>query len=200
MHDLLQLLVAADERAVEASVGLRWAPLTPLLVLASAWWVKGTLFVLAGLACDLLRRRAVPVTALASLAALGVSSLVSDLVKQAVDRARPPLTDAAVQAVGPLPSSPSFPSGHATTAFAAAVALAVLVPRLRVPALALAAVVAVSRVYLGVHFWLDVLAGAALGSAIGALIAFVALRLARVHWRRPHGHRERAPEARPAAV
>ncbi len=171
VREVLELLVAVDERAVEASVGLRWAPLTPLLVLASAWWVKGLLFVLAGLAHDLVRRRRLPGTALASGAALGVASFVTDLVKQAVDRARPPLSDAAVQAVGPLPSSPSFPSGHAATAFAAAVALAVLVPRLRVPALALATVVAVSRVYLGVHFWLDVLAGAALGALIGLAVA-----------------------------
>jgi undecaprenyl-diphosphatase len=191
VQDLLELLVAVDERAVEASVGLRWAPLTPLLVLASAWWVKGLLFVLAGLAHDLLRRRVLPRTALASLASLGVASFVTDLVKQAVDRARPPLADVAVQAVGPLPSSPSFPSGHAATAFAAAVALAVLVPRLRMPALALAAVVAVSRVYLGVHFWLDVLAGAALGTLVGLLVAVAVRRItARGPLRAPAGAAE----------
>ncbi len=178
VHDLLELLVAVDERAVEASTGLRWPPLTALFVLASAWWVKGLLFVVAGLAHDLLRGRLVPRTAIAAAAALGLASLVSDLVKQAVDRARPPLSDAAVQPLGPLPSSPSFPSGHATTAFAAAIALAVLVPRLRVPALVLATVVAVSRVYLGVHFWLDVLAGAALGALAGVLVAAAVRRLA----------------------
>jgi undecaprenyl-diphosphatase len=70
-----------------------------------------------------------------------------------------------------LPSSASFPSGHAATSFAAAAALSVLVPRLRVPALVLAALVAISRVYLGVHFWVDVLAGAFLGAAIGAGLA-----------------------------
>ncbi len=61
------------------------------------------------------------------------------------------------------------------SAFAVAAAIALLAPRLRWPVLAVAALIGFSRVYLGVHFWLDVLAGAALGMAIGALIA-VAVR------------------------
>ncbi len=179
MHSLLELLTVADGRATEAATDLRLAPLTPLFVLASAWWVKGLLFVLAGLVHDVARRRLLPRTALAAAAALGLASLVTALVKDAVGRARPPSTDLGVQAIGALPSSPSFPSGHASTAFAAAVALAVLVPRLRVPALALAALVAVSRVYLGVHFWLDVLAGAALGALVGLAVATAVRALAR---------------------
>jgi len=176
-HDLLELLVATDRDAARASADLRWAPLTPLLVLASAWWVKGLLFALAGLAWDL-RRRALPRTALAALAAMSLASLLTSAVKDAVGRVRPPLEDATIQAIGALPTTPSFPSGHASTAFAAAVALGLLAPRLRVPALALATLVAVSRVYLGVHFWLDVLAGAALGALVGLLVAAAARRLA----------------------
>jgi len=176
-RDLLELLVAADQQAARASAELRWAPLTPLLALASAWWVKGVLFALAGLAWDL-RRRALPRTALAALAAMGLASLLTSAAKDAVGRVRPPLEDATIRAIGALPATPSFPSGHASTAFAAAVALAALAPRLRAPALALAALVAVSRVYLGVHFWLDVLAGAALGALVGLLVAGAARRLA----------------------
>ena len=63
------------------------------------------------------------------------------------------------------------------SAFATATAVAVLAPRLRAPVLALATVIAFSRVYLGVHFWLDVLVGAALGAAIGIAVA-TALRRA----------------------
>jgi membrane-associated phospholipid phosphatase len=72
-----------------------------------------------------------------------------------------------IAVVGAVPGSASFPSGHAATAFAAAVAVGVLYPRIRTPLLALAATVALSRVYLGVHFATDVLAGSVLGAAIG---------------------------------
>jgi membrane-associated phospholipid phosphatase len=58
------------------------------------------------------------------------------------------------------------------TAFAVAAAVALLAPRLRWPVLGLAAVIAFSRVYLGVHFWLDVLVGAVLGLAIGLSLAW----------------------------
>jgi membrane-associated phospholipid phosphatase len=72
-----------------------------------------------------------------------------------------------------------FPSGHSATAFAAATAIAILSPRMRPFALGLAAAVALSRVYLRVHFPLDVVAGAVLGAGLGALAALTALRLAR---------------------
>ena len=65
------------------------------------------------------------------------------------------------------------------SAFAVATAIAVLSPRLRLPMVAVAALIAFSRVYLGVHFWLDVLVGAALGSAIGTGMALATRRLAR---------------------
>ena len=57
--------------------------------------------------------------------------------------------------------------------------MAILCPRMRRWALGIAAAVALSRVYLRVHFPLDVLAGAALGAGLGALCAFAVLRLVR---------------------
>ncbi len=67
----------------------------------------------------------------------------------------------------------SFPSGHAATSFAGAVVLVLLVRR-AVPLLfVLAAAVAFSRVYVGVHYPLDVLAGAVLGTTVA--LAFAAI-------------------------
>jgi undecaprenyl-diphosphatase len=67
----------------------------------------------------------------------------------------------------------SFPSGHAATSFAGATLLALLVPRLTVPFLVLAAAIAWSRVYVGVHYPFDVAAGAVLG--VGLALAVTAL-------------------------
>ena len=70
----------------------------------------------------------------------------------------------------------SFPSGHAATSFAGATLLALAAPALAVPLFALAAAVAWSRVYVGVHYPLDVVAGALLGAGF-ALAATALLRL-----------------------
>jgi undecaprenyl-diphosphatase len=111
-----------------------------------------------------------PLVALAATASVFVASGLNAVIKGLADRGRPPEAIGFDALVG-VPGSPSFPSGHAMSAFATAAAVAVLAPRLRVPVLALAAVIAFSRVYLGVHFWIDILVGAALGAAIGMLVS-----------------------------
>ena len=171
MSNALQLLVNLDQDAVRVTSELRWGPATAVLELASAWWVKGPLLVGAGWCADLRCRRLFPLVALAATLSFVLASALNAVVKGLVDRSRPP--DAMnLEALVGLPGSPSFPSGHAMTAFAVAGAVALLAPRLRWPALGLAAVIGFSRVYLGVHFWLDVLAGAALGLAIGLSVAW----------------------------
>jgi undecaprenyl-diphosphatase len=173
----LQLLVDLDHDAMRATAELRWNPATAVLVLVSAWWVKGPLLVAAGWCADLRNRRVFPLVALAATVSFMLASWLNAGIKAAVDRSRPP-SEMGLHAVGAVPGSPSFPSGHAMSAFAVATAIAVLAPRLRWPVLALAALIGFSRVYLGVHFWIDVLAGAALGIAIGGLIAIAFRRLA----------------------
>ena len=62
----------------------------------------------------------------------------------------------------------SFPSGHTSSAFAAAFALWLQNRRLGVPALVLAGFIGFTRMYLYVHFPTDILGGVALGLALGA--------------------------------
>ena len=172
------LLLELDRAFVEAASAFEHPWLTAVFVVLSAWWVKGPLLVGMGLCSDLWRRR-LPLAFLAAATATGAASLVVHLLKQAFDRERPSVADPELGSLVAIPGNPSFPSGHSTTAFAAATAVAILSPRLRPLALGLAAAVALSRVYLRVHFPLDVLAGAVLGAAVGALFAWLALRLAR---------------------
>jgi membrane-associated phospholipid phosphatase len=88
-------------------------------------------------------------------------------VKRAVRRSRP-LSETHLIAA---PGSSSFPSTHAATAAAGAVAIGAQAPAL-VPAVATAAVLmAASRVYLGVHHGSDIAAGLVLGAATGGAYA-----------------------------
>ena len=177
-YGVLHDLTALDLHLTHATAEMRWGPATSFFLLASAWWVKGPVLVGLGVLSDGFRRRLIPLVLLASAASFVLASALNVALKAAFDRHRPPMADPDVSYVGNLPSSPSFPSGHAMTAFAAATAIAVLCPRMRWPALAIALTVAVSRPYLGMHFWADVVVGALLGAAIGAVVALAVRRAA----------------------
>jgi undecaprenyl-diphosphatase len=65
------------------------------------------------------------------------------------------------------PDQFSFPSGHSITAFTIAVCVGLFYPQLQDALLLVAVSIAASRVVLGMHFLSDVLAGSAIGAALG---------------------------------
>jgi undecaprenyl-diphosphatase len=73
----------------------------------------------------------------------------------------------------------SMPSGHAATSFAGAVALMRFLPEARAVLLLLAAAVAFSRVYVGVHYPGDVLVGALIGVVTATALPTLATALLR---------------------
>jgi membrane-associated phospholipid phosphatase len=94
--------------------------------------------------------------------------LLNTAVKYTVRRARPVLEEE-LPALTPVLSGRSYPSAHASTSFAGARALAAAgLPR--APLHAVAAAMALSRPYLGVHYPSDVVAGAVLGDALARLM------------------------------
>jgi undecaprenyl-diphosphatase len=99
--------------------------------------------------------------------ALIITSLLVVIVKRAVRRNRPALD---IQASVP-PDRFSFPSGHTAAAFALAIAMSGVSPLLVPPMLVVAIMVGYARMYLGVHYPLDVAAGAALGLLCGSVAA-----------------------------
>lgn len=170
-----------DEAVLRAVIDLRWGALTAVMTVASAWWVKGVAIAALGGIADLRRRpRAIPWTPLLATSALVVASLASGVLKDALDRARPAVAEPGISALVPIPADASLPSGHAATAAAAAGVVALLHPRLRLPLAALVALIGLSRVYLGVHYPSDVLAGLALGLAIAWAIVALARRAAQL--------------------
>jgi undecaprenyl-diphosphatase len=175
---VLDWLATVDRDVLHAARSIAVEPVVSIAIVLSAWWVKGPLMVALGLYGDVRAgARPLPVAALATAVAAGLGSGAASLLKEVFDRARPS-AEGHWTALIATPGSASFPSGHATTAFAAAWTIALLRPALRVPALVLAALVAASRVVLGVHYPFDVIAGALTGVAVGTLVAVVARRLA----------------------
>ncbi|HEY2804816.1 MAG TPA: phosphatase PAP2 family protein [Gemmatimonadales bacterium] len=107
---------------------------------------------------------------IAALLGNALSHLCVQVLKRAVARPRPCDANGAPLAIVELPDPFSFPSGHSAASFAVALPIALVHPLIAPVVLALATLVACSRVALRVHYATDVLAGALLG-ALGFLAA-----------------------------
>jgi undecaprenyl-diphosphatase len=122
------------------------------------------------------------------LACVGVCCIVNNLViKNIIDRTRPFDAIIGLETLVKPPRDWSFPSGHSAAAFASAYAIAKgFGKKLSIPAYALAAAIAATRVGVGVHYPTDVIVGAGVGTALGAATLKVMRRAPR-----------RKPEQRP---
>ncbi|HXV96700.1 MAG TPA: phosphatase PAP2 family protein [Gaiellaceae bacterium] len=143
--------------SVIGQAGLVWIALAPLLALRAG---KPVLF-----------------TTLVTAATVWTADLVAVGLKGVADRERPyeviPVADPLLR----WDVSSSLPSGHAATSAAGALILAYLIGRGGLWLGLLAVAIGFSRVYIGVHYPLDVLAGAAVGLCVGLAAAALLRRL-----------------------
>lgn len=112
----------------------------------------------------------------AILLAMGIDTLITEFaIKNVVCRVRPCNVDFSVNMLISRPTSYGFPSNHTASAFAAATALLVTLNRKRWAILGyvLSTAIAVSRLYVFVHFPSDVLVGAIVGSLIALLVCYL---------------------------
>src|SRR5262245_61563584 len=145
--------------------------LDSLMLFVSFVGDHAAIWLLIAFACALAWRGPYAMAAWRLALAVGLSGLlVSAMLKPVLARTRPFDAIANSVVVGTRPLTPSFPSGHAANAVAGACALTLVWPRPRAVWWTLATLVAVSRVYLGVHYPLDV--------AFGALVGWCAARVA----------------------
>ena len=182
-------LLALDDqlyRAVFSAVVA--SPVLAFLAVAIYWsnW-NGLLWLIIGLALARARGGRRGLSALLTVwLGMGMGWAVTEFIlKPLIHRPRPFLRLADLPpTLIDHPSSYAFPSGDATFATGAAVALGFVAPRWRIPALLMAAAVCVERVAVGVHHPLDVLAGAAVGTASGLLAPLLVRSIRRrMRWR-----------------
>jgi len=153
----------------------RLGPATSDFLWANITVIGDTLVALA-LCLPLWRRR--PDLVWALLFAVLLATLWVQGLKHLLEVARPPALMPELHIIGPAYRAGSFPSGHATTAFAVA---GLLVMGLRIKVLNfisifLAVAVAISRLVVGVHWPLDILAGAFGGWLSAAAALWIAER------------------------
>jgi undecaprenyl-diphosphatase len=138
----------------------------------------GLVWILA--ACALLCTRRYRRNGILLLAGLAAGYLLGDvLMKPLIARVRPVWPYPVPALLTRTPAGYSFPSGHAFSSFTAATILALTDRKFGAFALPLACLIALSRLYLYVHFPSDVLAGAVLGAVVGGLVYWLGQRIAR---------------------
>jgi undecaprenyl-diphosphatase len=126
------------------------------------WLVSGVVFLAVG-------DRRLRLAVLASTVAIAASVALFVLVKNLIGRPRPCEVWDNLPCLLRAPDRFSFPSGHTMTAFAAATAYGELAPELLPVFLPAALLIGLSRIFLGLHYPTDVLAGALLGTGLGTL-------------------------------
>ena len=98
---------------------------------------------------------------------LGSLVFNNGLIKNLVARPRPYRMIEALTIIIPEPGEFSFPSGHTSSSFAAGVVLYLMLPKkYGVPAMILAFLIGISRLYVGVHYPTDVLGGMVMGTLL----------------------------------
>lgn len=113
-------------------------------------------------------------TALLIFIGLGMSAFLSNSLKAYYEEERPfEILGRDILVIDNTSSMNSYPSGHTTAVFTYATIIVIRHPKMKLPCMSLACLVALSRVYLGVHWITDVVGGALLGVCIGVFVTLI---------------------------
>ncbi|MDD3251156.1 MAG: phosphatase PAP2 family protein [Lachnospiraceae bacterium] len=165
-----QIIVSEDKILLWIQENLRNDILTPILVTITKLGNHGRIWIAT--ATILFLWRDTRMTGFLSFMALIGSMLINNLLlKRFIARIRPYEVIPELNLLIEKEKDLSFPSGHTGSAFAMATVLFFcLPPSLGIAALSFAALMGLTRLYVGAHYPTDVLAGGAIGSVIGTLI------------------------------
>lgn len=183
MMDMLQLLTTLDTQILLwMQQSLRFASATAFWELMTDLGNAGFLWIVTALV--LLARRKTRTYGIAVILALFLDVVITNgILKLLIARPRPFLTHADIIPLIKPPGGFSFPSGHSASSFAVSFVLYKLLPkRVGIPAVVLAVLIGFSRMYLGVHYPSDVLAGLVVGYGIARFVVWVLPKLRLPSW------------------
>ena len=172
MSGLIQTLDEAVLRWIAENLRVQW--LDPVMVFYTFLGNGGWIFIAASIVLVLFARTRRAGTS--ALTAMLFGLLVTNLtLKPLIGRLRPWVVMNGFEVLVTSSDLNSFPSGHTCAAFAFAVAICSVCPKKQIKAAALiaAALMGFSRLYVGVHFPTDVLAGAVVGTVCGLAAAWL---------------------------
>lgn len=144
--------------------------LTPVMTFITHLGDSGFIWIVLTLACLIwARTRRVGILMLFSLL---LNTLANNIIlKNMLARTRPYEVVQGLIRIIEAQSDFSFPSGHTGCSFAAAVVIFMMCPRrYGIPAMTLAVLISLSRLYVGVHFPTDVLCGGLIGTAAAVFV------------------------------
>ena len=130
-------------------------------------WIAATILLL-------IPKKTRKVGLMSAVALLGSLIINNQIIKNMVRRPRPFVTFTDLKILIPTPSEYSFPSGHTSSSFAAAAVFYRHLPKkVGIPSVVLAGLIGFSRLYVGVHYPTDVLAGVIMGILLSYLAEFL---------------------------
>jgi undecaprenyl-diphosphatase len=164
----MDFLLSLDRAALLFVNAISHTPLHHAIALfLSGIGVAGVVWLLIGIVWYMRMKKTHPRVFLPLIFSLAGSWVIAELILKNLIRRSRPFVDLSVTVVGGEASGYSFPSSHATAAFAVAYIVSTFQPRLRWFFWLIALFVSLSRVYMGVHYPVDIIAGALLGIGIG---------------------------------
>ncbi len=122
------------------------------------------------------------IAGLVALSAILADQISAHLIKDLVGRHRPCQELQNIHLLIGCGSGKSFPSAHATNNFAAAVILSHFFQNKKIIFYSLSSIVALSRVFVGVHYPIDILSGAILGSVISLTLLYIYGKVEKVNF------------------
>ncbi len=164
--------------------------LTPVMRLITALGDAGLIWIAATLLL-LVFKKTRKVGCMSALALVGSLVVNNMILKPLVARPRPYTLLLDLQILIDFPKDFSFPSGHTASSFAAGIVFFRNLPkRYGIPALVLAVLIAVSRLYLGVHYPSDVLGGIISGTLLAVTAEFTVKQMAKQILKKRDGKRK----------